>query len=176
MGFGLAWLGFLDLTWVLQDLGPLIFYNRWVLHDLVLNKYGCTRLPAGCLGGYCFGSVGLDVFGLWEISCILRLSRVVGGYLNSFFLLLLGTLGFLFGGKLQQWLLFYNWKKTLCLPAGYWIFIPFILFHFIGLVTVVVLGFVRVPVLSRHVISIVVQLSPRCRKLKHYIFPISLEL
>ncbi|KAJ6875158.1 hypothetical protein NC652_034780 [Populus alba x Populus x berolinensis] len=27
------------------------------------------------------------------------------------FLLLLGTLGFLFGGKLQQWLLFYNWKK-----------------------------------------------------------------
>ena len=28
----------------------------------------------------------------------------------------------------------------------------------------------------RDVISIVVQLSPRCRKLKHYIFPISLEL
>jgi hypothetical protein len=67
-----------DLMWVLQDLGPLIFDNRWVLQalawllqglawvlqDLVLNKYGCTRLPADCLGGYCFGSVGLDVFGL----------------------------------------------------------------------------------------------------------------
>ncbi|KAJ6947154.1 hypothetical protein NC651_001754 [Populus alba x Populus x berolinensis] len=221
MGFGLAWLGFLDLTWVLQDLGPLIFYSRWVLHDLVLNKCGCTRLPAGCVGGYCSGFVGLDVFGLWEIRCrlfllevqgvyivafkicILRLSRVVGGYLNSFFLLLLGTLGFLFGGKLQQWLLFYNWKKTLCLPgllpmlcffcvclgfgiigwyekincsrgfegfywvdwsllmlcffcacfaAGYWIFVPFILFHFIGLVTAVVFGFVRVPMLSRLVV------------------------
>ncbi|KAJ6957546.1 hypothetical protein NC653_039492 [Populus alba x Populus x berolinensis] len=119
MGFGLAWLGFLDL-------GPLIFYNRWVLRDLVLNKCGCTRLPAGCVGGYCSGSVGLDVFGLWEIrafgafidlsllalffSCILRLSRV---------------------------------------DAGYWIFVPFILFHFIGLVTAAVVGFVRVPMLSR---------------------------
>ncbi|KAJ7011557.1 hypothetical protein NC653_001857 [Populus alba x Populus x berolinensis] len=137
MGLGLAWLGFLDLTWVLQDLGPLIFYNRWVLHDLVLNKCGCTRLPAGCVGGYCSGSVGLDVFGLWEIRCRLFLLEV---------------------------------------QAGYWIFVPIILFHFIGLVTAAVLGFVRVPMLSRHVISIVVQLSPRCRKLKHYIFPILLEL
>ncbi|KAJ6909629.1 hypothetical protein NC652_020567 [Populus alba x Populus x berolinensis] len=87
MGFGLPWLGFLDLTWVLQDLGLFIFYNRWVLHDLVLNKCGCARLPAGYVGGYC--------------------------------------------------------------SAGYWIFIPFILFHFIGLVAAVVLGFVRVPMLSR---------------------------
>jgi len=55
--------------------GAFYFYNRWVLQglawvlqDLVLNKCGCTRLPASCLGGYCSGSVGLDVFGLWEIS------------------------------------------------------------------------------------------------------------
>lgn len=73
MGFGLPWLGFLDLTWVLQDLGLFIFYNRWVLHDLVLNKCGCARLPAGYVGGYCSGSVGLDVFGLWEISWLLDL-------------------------------------------------------------------------------------------------------
>ena len=39
-----------------------------------------------------------------------------------------------------------------CFAAGYWIFVPFVLFHFIGLVTVVVLGFVRVPVLSRLVV------------------------
>ncbi|KAJ6945950.1 hypothetical protein NC651_000887 [Populus alba x Populus x berolinensis] len=104
MGFGLPWLGFLDLTWVLQDLGPLIFYNRWVLHDLVLNKCGCTRLPAGYVGGYCSGSIGLDVFGLWEISWLLDLRSV------------------------------------------------YFLFHFIGLVAAAVLGFVRVPMLSRLVV------------------------
>ncbi|KAJ6875156.1 hypothetical protein NC652_034780 [Populus alba x Populus x berolinensis] len=69
-----------------------------------------------------------------------------------------------------------NFVLARFVASGYWIFIPFILFHFIGLVAAVVLGFVRVPMLSRHVISIVAQLSPRCRKLKHYIFPISLEL
>ncbi|KAJ6942149.1 hypothetical protein NC652_008068 [Populus alba x Populus x berolinensis] len=32
--------------------------------------------------------------------------------------------------------------------SSYWTFVPFILFHFIGLVTAAVLGFVRVPMLS----------------------------
>ncbi|KAJ6879200.1 hypothetical protein NC652_032693 [Populus alba x Populus x berolinensis] len=99
----------LTLAWVLgfdvgvAGFGAFIFYNRWVLHDLVLNKCGCARLPAGYVGGYCSGSVGLDVFGLWEISWLLDLH----------------SLNF---------------------------------FHFIGLVAAVVLGFVRVPMLSRLVV------------------------
>ncbi|KAL3610546.1 hypothetical protein D5086_001566 [Populus alba] len=81
-------------------------------------------LPAGCVGGYCSGSVGLDVFGLWEI-------RAFGAFID-----------------LSLLALFFS-----CLPAGYWIFVPFILFHFIGLVTAAVLGFVRVPMLSRALVS-----------------------
>lgn len=50
-----------------------------MLQDLVLNKCGCTRLPAGCLGGYCSGSVGLDVFGLWEISVFFSSALILLG-------------------------------------------------------------------------------------------------
>ena len=39
-----------------------------------------------------------------------------------------------------------------CFATGYWIFVPFVLFHFIGLVVAAVLGFVRVPMLSRLVV------------------------
>ncbi|KAJ6931714.1 hypothetical protein NC652_015024 [Populus alba x Populus x berolinensis] len=104
MGFGLPWLGFLDLTWVLQDLGLFIFYNRWVLHDLVLNKCGCARLPAGYVGGYCSGSVGLDVFGLWEIRWFVLCSGLVSS-------LSFKGAGCVYSGIQNQWLLFYNWKK-----------------------------------------------------------------
>ncbi|KAJ6875157.1 hypothetical protein NC652_034780 [Populus alba x Populus x berolinensis] len=41
-----------------------------------------------------------------------------------------------------------NFVLARFVASGYWIFIPFILFHFIGLVAAVVLGFVRVPMLS----------------------------
>ncbi|KAJ7011558.1 hypothetical protein NC653_001857 [Populus alba x Populus x berolinensis] len=274
MGLGLAWLGFLDLTWVLQDLGPLIFYNRWVLHDLVLNKCGCTRLPAGCVGGYCSGSVGLDVFGLWEIRWFVLCSGLVSSLsfrgagcvysgiqnLHSsivkgcwwlfklIFFVAVGDLGLfvwweiatvvvvfqleknfvlarfvaccliLFWVEENNSVAFYfkgfywvDWSLLMlcffcaCFAAGYWIFVPIILFHFIGLVTAAVLGFVRVPMLSRlvvyglsmsfsllvacdwwlnccfevdcmHVISIGVELSLGCRELKHYNFPVSLQL
>jgi hypothetical protein len=60
--------------------GAFYFYNRWVLQDLVLNKCGCTRLPASCLGGYCSGSVGLDVFGLWEISFFFSSALILLGF------------------------------------------------------------------------------------------------
>ncbi|KAL3582851.1 hypothetical protein D5086_017183 [Populus alba] len=41
-----------------------------------------------------------------------------------------------------------NFVLAKFVTSGYWIFIAFVLFHFIGLVAAVVLGFARVPVLS----------------------------
>ncbi|KAJ6989188.1 hypothetical protein NC653_021928 [Populus alba x Populus x berolinensis] len=128
-----------------------------VLHDLVLNKYGCTRLPAICLGGYCSGSIGLDVFGLWEISFFFLYSNFVAVVavlqLEKNFVL----------AKFVTYCLILFWVEENSsavglglnfnfIMSGYWIFIAFVLFHFIGLVAAVVLGFARVPVLSRLVI------------------------
>ncbi|KAG6735652.1 hypothetical protein POTOM_061704 [Populus tomentosa] len=90
-------------------------------------------MPAGYVGGYCSGSVGLDVFGLWEI---------------RWFVLCSGLAFYFKGFYWVDWSLLMLCFFCACFAAGYWIFVPFILFHFIGLVAAAVLGFVRVSMLS----------------------------
>ncbi|KAG6777625.1 hypothetical protein POTOM_017450 [Populus tomentosa] len=123
------------------------------------------RLPAGYVGGYCSGSVGLDVFGLWEIrwfvlcSGLLHSSIVKGCWwlfkLNFF--VAVGDLRLFVWWEIAAVVAVLQLEKNFVLArfvaSGYLIFVPFILFHFIGLVAAAVLGFVRVSMLSRALVS-----------------------
>jgi hypothetical protein len=93
--------------WVLQALAWLLQGLAWVLQALVLNKCGCTRLPASCLRGYCSGSVGLDVFGLWEISFFFLCSDFVR------FLIMICVLFVWFWGFFRWFVLYFGLVRFL---------------------------------------------------------------